>query len=149
MRRAGPYKIGMRIVFVDRATFAQTVRFDTAAAKGRGVAVCNVRGYATRTVPGHVFALLLALRCNLGPYQQAVRDGEWSRSKIFCLHTCPIRDLADSTPRVWSAWPPRAGGGEIGRALRYAPPGIGPSGRVGAAPGGASPSTMCRARRMS
>lgn len=82
---------------------------DTAAAKGRGVAVCNVRGYATRTVPEHVFAMLLALRRNLAAYQQAVRDGEWSRSQIFCLHTYPIRDLAGSTMGV-------VGFGSLGQA---------------------------------
>jgi glycerate dehydrogenase len=83
---------------------------DTAAARRQGLAVCNVRGYATRTVPEHVFALLLALRRNLGRYQQAVRDGEWSRSDIFCLHAYPIRDLAKSTLGV-------VGFGSLGQAV--------------------------------
>jgi glycerate dehydrogenase len=83
---------------------------DTAAARRQGVAVCNVRGYATRTVPEHVFAMLLALRRNLAPYQQAVRDGEWSRSDIFCLHTFPIRDLAGSTMGI-------VGLGSLGQAV--------------------------------
>lgn len=82
---------------------------DTAAAKVRGIAVCNVRGYATRTVPEHVFAMLLALRRNLASYQQAVRDGAWSRSAIFCLHTYPIRDLAGSTMGI-------VGFGSLGQA---------------------------------
>jgi glycerate dehydrogenase len=83
---------------------------DTAAAKRRGVAVCNVRGYATRTVPEHVFAMLLSLRRNLAPFQQVVRDGEWSRSEIFCLHTYPIRDLAGSTMGI-------VGFGSLGQAV--------------------------------
>jgi glycerate dehydrogenase len=83
---------------------------DTAAAKRQGIAVCNVRGYATRTVPEHVFALLLALRRNLPRYQQAVRDGEWSRSEIFCLHRYPIRDLAKSVMGI-------VGYGSLGQAV--------------------------------
>jgi glycerate dehydrogenase len=83
---------------------------DTAAAKRREVAVCNVRGYATRTVPEHVFAVLLALRRNLASYQQAARDGEWSRSQIFCLHTYPNRDLAGSTMGI-------VGFGSLGQAV--------------------------------
>jgi glycerate dehydrogenase len=69
-----------------------------------------VRGYATRTVPEHVFALLLALRRSLPRYQQAVREGEWSRSDIFCLHSYPIHDLAGSTLGV-------VGFGSLGQAV--------------------------------
>lgn len=167
-----PYKRRMKIVFLDRATFAAEVRFatetleesqwieyptsksvevaerasdarviitnkvkvpgslitalpslrlicaaatgvdniDTAAAKRQGIAVCNVRGYATNTVPEHVFALLLALRRNLARYQQAVRDGEWSRAETFCLHNFPIRDLARHAMGI-------VGHGSLGRAV--------------------------------
>lgn len=83
---------------------------DTLAAKRQGIGVCNVRGYATRTVPEHVFALLLALRRNLLRYQQAVHDGEWSRSEIFCLHSYPIRDLARSVMGI-------IGYGSLGQAV--------------------------------
>lgn len=83
---------------------------DTAAARERGIAVCNVRGYAEGSVPEHVFALLFALRRNLAGYQRAVRDGRWSRSPMFCLHDYPIEDLAGSTLGI-------VGGGALGRAV--------------------------------
>ena len=38
---------------------------DKTAAAARGVAVCNIRGYAVNTVPEHTFALILALRRSL------------------------------------------------------------------------------------
>jgi glycerate dehydrogenase len=91
------------------ATATGVDNIDTAAARKRGVGVCNVRGYATSTVPEHVFALTLALRRNLQRYHQAARDGTWSRSPIFCLHDYPIGDLAGSTLAI-------VGGGALGQA---------------------------------
>ncbi len=84
---------------------------DTAAARSRDIGVCNVRGYAERTVPEHVFALLFALRRNLFGYQRAARDGRWSQSPVFCLHNYPIEDLAGSTLGI-------IGGGILGQAVK-------------------------------
>lgn len=74
-----------------------TDHVDLSAAQRHAVGVCNVRGYASHSVPEHVFALLLALRRNLIHYRQATVDGQWSRAEIFCLHDWPIDDLAGST----------------------------------------------------
>ncbi len=83
---------------------------DVDAARRRGVAVCNVQGYAIHSVPEHVFAMLLALRRNLPLYHQAVQAGEWARSGSFCLLTYPIDDLAGATLGI-------VGAGALGQSV--------------------------------
>lgn len=83
---------------------------DLAAAQTRGVAVCNVPGYATETVPEHVFGMLLMLRRNLHRYAATVGSGAWSRSEVFCLHDYPIHDLAGKIMGI-------VGSGTLGRAV--------------------------------
>ncbi|MGR5530910.1 D-2-hydroxyacid dehydrogenase [Vibrio alfacsensis] len=75
----------------------------------RDIAVANVRGYATRSVPEHVIAMLFALRRNLFGYHQDIAAGEWQRNKQFCFFTHPIGDIAGSTLGV-------IGGGALGQA---------------------------------
>jgi len=67
---------------------------DKAACAAQGIAVCNIRGYATNTVPEHTFALILALRRSLVAYRQSVLAGRWQASGRFCYFDHPIRDLA-------------------------------------------------------
>ena len=74
-----------------------TNNIDLDAAKAAGIAVCNVRAYATPAVVQHVFALLLSLTTHLQEYRQAVRQGVWSRSQHFCLLDFPIRELQGKT----------------------------------------------------
>ena len=83
---------------------------DLAAARRLGIGVCNVRDYATHSVPEHVFAVLLALRRNLIAYAAAARDGAWSRAGNFCLLEWPIEDLSGSTLGI-------IGGGALGRSV--------------------------------
>ncbi|MEK7816124.1 MAG: D-2-hydroxyacid dehydrogenase [Pseudomonadota bacterium] len=92
------------------ATATGVDHVDVDAARARGIGVCNVRGYAVRTVPEHVFALMLALRRSLVAYREDVRAGRWSQSDIYCLLTQPIRDLAGSTLGI-------IGGGSLGEAV--------------------------------
>lgn len=92
------------------ATATGVDNIDTVAARERGVAVANVRGYATETVPEHVFALVLALRRNLFRYHEAARDGRWTAAPTFCLHDYPIADLAGATLGI-------VGSGSLGSAL--------------------------------
>jgi len=84
---------------------------DTAAAQARGIVVSNVRGYATETVPEHVFALILALRRSIPGYRDDVVAGQWQASQSFCLIGRPIRNLAGSTLGI-------IGAGAIGRAVQ-------------------------------
>lgn len=66
---------------------------DKDAARERGIAVVNIRGYAIHTVPEHTFALILALQRAIVSYRSAVIDGAWQRSGQFCFFDAPIRDL--------------------------------------------------------
>lgn len=70
---------------------------DLEACKERGIAVCNIRGYAEHTVPEHVFMLLLALRRNLLAWRQSLRAGAWQKAKQFCLFDHEMHDLFGST----------------------------------------------------
>ena len=56
-----------------------TNNVDLAAARERGVVVCNVRNYATPSVVQLVFTLILALYSRLAEHAQAVSAGHWSR----------------------------------------------------------------------
>lgn len=76
----------------------------------RGITVCNVRGYATNTVPEHVLMMVLALRRNLIAYRQDVQRGLWNQSKQFCLLTHELHDIRDSTFGI-------IGYGSIGKAM--------------------------------
>lgn len=70
---------------------------DLAAARDRGVAVCNVRGYAGGAVGEHVLMLALALRRNLLAYRRDVAEGRWQTAPGFCLHGASILDLEGAT----------------------------------------------------
>jgi len=83
---------------------------DTAAAKGRGIPVCNVPGYGTASVAQHVWALLLELTQRAGHHAASVRDGRWSASPDFCYWDFPLIELAGLTLGI-------VGYGEIGRAV--------------------------------
>jgi glycerate dehydrogenase len=98
---------GLRLIAV-AATGVDHIDLD--AAMTRGVGVCNVPGYATDTVPEHVFGMLLMLRRNLHHYSSAVVDGRWTKSQVFCLHDYPIHDLAGKIMGV-------IGSGTLGRAV--------------------------------
>ena len=67
---------------------------DVAAAKARGILVCNIRGYAKTTVPEHTLALILALSRSLVPYRASVLAGRWQEAGQFCYFDYPAIDLA-------------------------------------------------------
>ncbi|MCG5076117.1 D-2-hydroxyacid dehydrogenase [Paraburkholderia tagetis] len=81
---------------------------DTAYCRAHGIAVANIRNYATHTVPEHTFALILALRRNLLAYREDVRRGRWQASNQFCFFDHPIRDLHGATLGI-------VGDGSLGR----------------------------------
>lgn len=87
-----------------------TDKIDAAACADAGVTVCNVREYATTTVPEHTFALMLALRRSLVPYRQSTIDGRWEDAGQFCYFDYPIADLAGSRLGI-------VGDGSLGRAV--------------------------------
>lgn len=73
------------------------------------IAVTNVQGYSTRSVPEHVIAMTYALKRNLFGYHQDIAKGEWQRNKQFCFFSHPIADVAGSTLGI-------VGSGALGQA---------------------------------
>src|SRR4030095_11592634 len=78
--------------------------------RSRGIAVCNVRGYAANAVPEHVLMMMLALRRNLLAYRADVEHGLWNEAKQFCLLTHELHDIRHSTLGV-------IGFGAIGKSM--------------------------------
>lgn len=84
----------LRLVAV-AATGVDNVDLD--ACRERGIAVCNIRGYAEHSVPEHVFMLLLALRRRLLDWRASLGKGAWQRAARFCLFDHEMHDLHGST----------------------------------------------------
>ena len=119
---------GCEFVFVNKVRLtreiiadAQSLRFiglvatgtdnvDLDAAREHGVAVCNIRGYCTRSVAEHVFATLLQLTRSVDRYDRCARRGDWRSADNFCLLDHPIRELAAMSIGI-------VGYGELGRAV--------------------------------
>ncbi len=91
---------------------------DIEAAGTRGIAVSNVRDYATPSVVQHVYALILALSTKLMNYSSAVQNGDWQRSKNFCLLDFPIEEVAGKKLGI-------IGYGTLGKAVAKVAPALG------------------------
>ena len=87
-----------------------TNNVDLEFAKTKGIKVCNVRAYGTSSVVQHVFTLLLMLMRNIPQYQAAVKNGDWYKSREFCLLDYPIEELTGKTMGI-------VGYGELGKAV--------------------------------
>ena len=72
--------------------------------------MCNIRDYATDTVPEHVLALIFALRRSLIPYDRDIRRGKWQTVGQFCYFDHPIGQIAGSTLGI-------VGYGALGKSL--------------------------------
>ena len=83
---------------------------DTAAAKERGIPVCNVPDYGTAAVAQFTFALLLELCHQVGHHGKTVREGKWCDCPDFCYWDTPQMELASKTIGI-------IGFGRIGRAV--------------------------------
>lgn len=66
---------------------------DVAAARERGIPVCNAAGYGTEAVAQMVFSLLLEATNQVGYYATENRKGFWSHSKDFCCWNSPLIEL--------------------------------------------------------
>lgn len=70
-----------------------TNNVDLAAAKERGILVCNVPAYSTASVVQLTIAFIFALATRLFSYAQATREGRWQKSSLFCFLDYPIVEL--------------------------------------------------------
>ena len=86
---------------------------DIAAARERGVCVCNIPAYSTDSVVQMTFALLLEACHHVGAHSDAVHAGEWTRSPDFCFWNFPLIELAGKTLGV-------IGFGRIGQGVAKA-----------------------------
>lgn len=83
---------------------------DIKAASNRGIPVSNVPEYGTDSVAQFAFALLLELCHHVGLHSDAVRTGEWTRSRDFCFWKTPLIELAGRSMGI-------VGFGRIGRRV--------------------------------
>jgi glycerate dehydrogenase len=83
---------------------------DTAAARERGIPVCNVPEYSTPNVVQATFALLLELTNHVGHHAQTVRAGRWSACPDFCYWDGDLVELAGLTLGI-------VGYGRIGQSV--------------------------------
>ncbi|MEI2512467.1 2-hydroxyacid dehydrogenase [Acinetobacter soli] len=87
-----------------------TNNVDLAAAKARGIVVCNCQGYGTASVAQHTLTLMLALATSLVRYDRAVAAGRWQQASQFCFLDYPIVELSGKTLGV-------VGYGELGQEV--------------------------------
>ena len=79
------------------------------ACRAAGIAVCNVRDYASRSVAEHVVALLFALARGVVRHHQKTVAGEWSASPVFSPDMGSIQNVERMRLGV-------LGAGALGRA---------------------------------
>jgi glycerate dehydrogenase len=87
-----------------------TNNVDIETATRNKIAVSNVHGYATASVVQHAMTLLLTLTTRFNEYTSAVKRGDWSNSRFFCLLDYPVRELAGKTIGI-------VGYGNLGKAV--------------------------------
>lgn len=78
-------------------TATGTNNIDLIAAKELGIAVKNVTGYSSVTVPEHVIGFIFAFKHSLMGWHKDQLEGRWGQSKQFCYFDYPITDVRNST----------------------------------------------------
>lgn len=105
-----------------------TNNIDLAAARARGITVCNCQGYGTPSVAQHTLMLLLNLATRFVDYREAVRQDHWQKATQFCLLDFPIVELEGKTLGL-------LGHGELGSAVARLAEAFGMRVLLGALPG--------------
>ncbi|MDE6276319.1 MAG: D-2-hydroxyacid dehydrogenase [Clostridia bacterium] len=70
---------------------------DLEYAKQRGIPVCNIPNYSTKSVAQLTIALLLEIAMGAAKHSQSVRSGDWSACKDFCYRVQDITELDGKT----------------------------------------------------
>lgn len=79
-------------------TATGTNNIDLIAAKDLGIAVKNVTGYSSVTVPEHVLGMIFALKHSLMSYHRdQITSDRWATCGQFCYTDYPITDVRGST----------------------------------------------------
>lgn len=86
--------------------------------RNHGILVTNVQGYSTNSVVQHTIALFLSLSENLDYYNHYVKDGAYSKSRLFCHFGHPFHELSN---QQWGI----VGLGAIGRKVAVAAEALG------------------------
>ncbi len=82
---------------------------DVAAAKEKGIPVCNIPTYGTEAVGQFAIALLLEICHHVGHHNEAVHEGRWEQNDDWCFWDYPLIELARKTIGI-------IGFGRIGQA---------------------------------
>ena len=82
---------------------------DCAAAREKGIPVCNVPTYGTASVAQFAIALLLEVCHHVAHHDKAVHEGRWESNPDWCFWDYPLIELAGKTMGI-------IGLGRIGRA---------------------------------
>lgn len=91
---------------------------DVAAARNRGIPVCNAASYGTESVAQHVFAMILTLCNRIQQHHDAVQAGEWQRQASWTFRLAPLLELRGLTMGI-------IGLGAIGQATARIAQGFG------------------------
>ena len=83
---------------------------DVAAARERGIPVCNVPEYSTPNVVQAAWALILELANQVGHHDRTVHEGHWAACHDFCYWHGDLVELAGLTLGI-------VGHGRIGRGV--------------------------------
>ena len=79
-------------------TATGTNNIDLDAAKDLGIAVRNVTGYSSVTVPEHVLGMIFSLKHSLiGYHRDQVTSDRWATCGQFCYTDYPITDVRGAT----------------------------------------------------
>ncbi len=90
---------------------------DTAAAKKRGIPVCNIPSYGTAAVGQFAIAMLLEICHHVAHHSDAVHAGRWSSNVDWCFWDYPLIELEGKTMGIIGFGRIGQRTGEIARAL--------------------------------
>lgn len=90
---------------------------DTAAARERGIPVCNVPSYGTAAVAQFAIAMLLEICSRVGHHNDAVHTGRWGNGIDWCFSDYPLIELDGKTMGIIGYGRIGRRTGEIARAL--------------------------------